>query len=147
MKQKYILEGISYAFVFLFVYAALNKLLVLNKFQVELSKTMLTKNFSLLLSVLVPLSEIIAASLLLFKKTRKWGLYCSLFLMSAFTIYIIFLFAFEPSLPCHCGGIIDMLNWKGHLIFNTLFTLLAAYGIWLEKRARSIRNNPTFSYA
>jgi hypothetical protein len=40
----------------------------------------------------------------------------------------------SPYLPCSCGGILETMNWKEHLVFNLVFVCLAALGFWMESR-------------
>lgn len=44
---------------------------------------------------------------------------------------------FVSELPCSCGGIIQRLSWKGHLAFNTLFTILAYSGFIVSKQSKN----------
>jgi hypothetical protein len=54
--------------------------------------------------------------------------------MFLFTIYVGLMISFAPHLPCSCGGVIKQMSWKQHLTFNTFFTALALFGIWLSRR-------------
>jgi uncharacterized membrane protein YjjP (DUF1212 family) len=45
---------------------------------------------------------------------------------------------FNKELPCSCGGIISLLSWGGHLVFNSVFILLAFAGVMLEKLNRQL---------
>ena len=53
--------------------------------------------------------------------------------MTIFTLYIGYMVAFVPKLPCSCGGIIQKMSWNQHLIFNVGFILLGVYAIWLDR--------------
>jgi hypothetical protein len=61
--------------------------------------------------------------------------------MIAFTLYIGAIMTFNKELPCSCGGIISLLSWKEHLVFNSVFILLAFAGVMLEKLQRSLKTN------
>ncbi|MDQ2656909.1 MAG: hypothetical protein M3Y60_05770, partial [Bacteroidota bacterium] len=37
----------------------------------------------------------------------------------------------KAELPCSCGGVLNSLGWKAHLVFNIVFTLLSIVGIML----------------
>jgi hypothetical protein len=56
--------------------------------------------------------------------------------MILFTAYIIGLFSIDKELPCSCGGIIALLSWKQHLVFNSVFILLNALAIRLQKKEK-----------
>lgn len=43
-----------------------------------------------------------------------------------FTAYIIVILNYSSFVPCSCGGILEEMGWKEHLIFNIAFTILAA---------------------
>jgi len=46
--------------------------------------------------------------------------------MLMFTSYIIVILNYSSFVPCSCGGILEKIGWKEHLIFNIVFTILAA---------------------
>nr|WP_315424851.1 MauE/DoxX family redox-associated membrane protein [uncultured Pedobacter sp.] len=104
---------------------AASKLGNLNEFKTELAKQVFSEKFSAFLLIAVPVSEIISAILLAFKKTRLYGLIASLLLIIAFTIYIALILAgYFSKVPCSCGGVLKLLGWKSHLIFNVIFTAI-----------------------
>ncbi len=142
-KRNIILETICYLFIFLFLYAAFSKLMDVQKFQVQMSKSPLITQFAGLLAWGVPILEIIVAVFLFVPRLRLTGLYASFSLMLAFTGYIFIIQNFSPYVPCSCGGILSSMGWTSHLIFNTVFTLLAIVGILLFNRQQS----RAYSYA
>ena len=132
MKRSTIVEIICYAFFFLFVYTALSKWLIYPLFVDDLHRSPLTGPFAVLISIIIPASELVVAILLLFNKTRKWGLYAVFILMVLFTGYVGYVLGLTKDRPCSCGGIIRNMSWPKHMIFNTILTLLAAIGIWFN---------------
>ncbi len=87
-----------------------------------------------ILIVAVPLSEIIIIALLLFKSTRLIGMYASLFLMVAFTLYVGgAVFGLYERKPCACGGLFGRLGWNKHFKVNIVLTLVALAGLLLMK--------------
>lgn len=130
-NRSLIVEIICYLFMFLFLYAALNKLIDYQEFRVQLSKSPLIMDFSWLVAWGIPIVEILVAISLFTPRFRLPGLYASFCLMFAFTGYIFIILNFSPHVPCSCGGILNNMGWTGHLIFNTSFTLLAVLGIFL----------------
>jgi len=133
MKRTTIVGIISVLLSILFLYAAIEKLVVYEKFVRQLLQTPF-KNFAHTLAWFVPTMEITIAVLLVFYRTRLAGLYSSFFLMLFFTVYVYYLLAFASALPCGCGGVIEKLGWWGHLYFNAVFTLLAATALLLLPR-------------
>lgn len=121
MKQKtyHILSEIAcFLFIGLFVYTATNKLLDHVNFREQLTVVTGNSFWGLSLSYFVPVAELVVAGLLCFQVTKLTGLYffCGLFVL--FSAYIVYLMAGDKPLPCSCGGIINKLSWRQHLIFN-----------------------------
>lgn len=116
----------GYLLIILFVYASLNKISDMGKFQYELGKSPLIPfGYNKIISYLIICIEIIIAALLSYKKTRKIGFLFSFSLMLFFTLYIYYLLNFSYYIPCSCGGILDKLSWEWHIIFNATFTIIA----------------------
>jgi uncharacterized membrane protein YphA (DoxX/SURF4 family) len=127
--QIILIEIISALLIFLFVYAAISKLLDYQKFQVQLSQSPLLTAFAAWVSWIIPSLEIIISIMLAFSKFRLLGLYASFSLMVMFTAYIIAITKFSDYVPCSCGGVLQNMSWNQHLIFNIGFVLLAFVGI------------------
>lgn len=133
-NRNTIVEVISALFMLLFLYTALSKSHDITRTINVVKKSPLLSNYAALTSWAVVGLEYVTVVLLFFPKSRKIGLYLSLILMGAFTIYIGYMMAFVPDLPCSCGGVISKLTWKQHLFFNISFTLLSVLGIWLYRK-------------
>ncbi len=132
-----ILECISALLILLFIYTATSKLLSHNSFVFTLSQSPLLQQYSIPLSWIIPLTEILISCFLFIPPLRKTGLLFSVLLMTAFTVYISYMIAFTPRLPCSCGGVIKSLTWKEHLLLNISFILIAAFG-WLMIKKNKI---------
>ncbi|OMP80056.1 MauE/DoxX family redox-associated membrane protein [[Flexibacter] sp. ATCC 35208] len=115
----------------LFLYAAVSKVSDMEKFRTEIGQSPLLTYFVGLFSIAVPAFEFIIVALLYFGSTRLLGLYLSLFLMTAFTTYIIVIMRFASYVPCSCGGILSNMNWSQHLTFNFIYTGIALLGVIL----------------
>lgn len=137
MKKNLVIEIISTAFIFLFVYAAASKLMDVDKFAAQIGQSPLLTDINYLVAWSIPAAEVMISALLCFQKTRLTGLYLSLNLMILFTVYIIAILSFGEHIPCSCGGVLERLGWTEHLIFNTSFVVLAALGIWMEKKQQN----------
>jgi hypothetical protein len=61
--------------------------------------------------------------------------------MVLFTGYIIALLTFSDKLPCSCGGVIELMSWSQHIIFNSLFIALAAVGVVLQRQLKKTFSN------
>jgi uncharacterized membrane protein YphA (DoxX/SURF4 family) len=136
MKKINFLDIILVLFAVLFVYAAVSKLLTYDEFKVQISKSPLIMNHGWWISWAVPAVEITIGAMLFIPRLQLLALYGSFFLMFAFTIYIGFMLAFVPHLPCSCGGILSKMGWKEHFIFNIAFTFLSVIGIVLLNRQK-----------
>ena len=121
--------------IFLWVYAAISKLADYEHSRVEMLNQALPHQLELLLVWAVPLTELVAAALLLFSKTRIKGIILSLFLLITFTVYIALVkLDYFGLVPCSCGGIISQLSWGGHFVFNMVFILIAGTVLLLETK-------------
>ncbi len=143
IKQIYI-EVVSLLFILLFVYAALNKLLDFENFQVQLAQSPLLSSFAEVVSYLIPISELLIAFLLCFRSWRLVGLLCGYMLMLMFSTYIFIMLHFSPFVPCSCGGILDELSWNEHLIFNLVFVILGGVAAFLISMDSGVRYHMNF---
>lgn len=143
MKRRVDYQGIAIQtvgvlFILLFVYSAARQLANFEVFQARLSQAPLLENSASLLAAAIVILEIGIALLLLFRVSRRWGLYGSIGLMSLFTTYIVYAIYLAPSLPCTCISVIDGMSWMQQLWFNIGFMLLAIVGILLDRRKRTL---------
>jgi hypothetical protein len=137
------LQIISSLFIFLFVYTAVSKYLEFENFKRVLSQSPIIGHWSQTVAVILPLLELILSLLLFIPKTRIIGIDGSFSLMSLFTIYIGYMIAFTPHLPCSCGGVLKQMNWGQHLGFNLFFAVLAFIGSRIARSGKfkhSMRN-------
>lgn len=134
MKRNIWIEIISYAFILLFMYTAIAKLITYYTSLNDLKRSPFIGDFALPLSILLPLSEIAISVLIFIPKYRKYGLIGATILMALFTGYVSAMVFTQETLPCSCGGLIKYLTWKQHFFFNIIFTLLGVVGIILESK-------------
>lgn len=134
MKRTIIIETIVVAYTILFLYTAISKLMDYAVFKEQIAASPILAPVSKLIAIGLPWTEILVTVLLIIPKWRLKGLYASLFLMTAFTIYIGATLAFSEHIPCSCGGIIAELSWTQHIIFNTVFIGFAITGIILTRK-------------
>lgn len=131
-KKTTIVEIISSLLIILFIYTGLNKMMDYNNFKVQMGRSPFIQNMAGFISLTLPAGELLLAATLIFKRTRLIGLYASFFLMALFTGYIWIMLHYAYDLPCSCGGVLAALSWHDHLIFNSVFTLLAMFGVILQ---------------
>lgn len=135
--KEVVVEIISVLLILLFVYSALSKVLEFQNFQAQLGQSPLLSAYTGFISYAVLIVEFTIALLLAFSKTRFIGLLSSFLLMVMFTAYIIVILNYSSFVPCSCGGILEKLGWKEHLIFNVVFTILAATACLICTRNKS----------
>lgn len=133
-----ILRIISLLFILLFAYAGTTKLLEGRLFyeNIRNSPVLGGKTIATLTSWIIPLSELAVALLFISGRTRLIGLYGAMALMLLFTAYTVAILFFAPYRPCSCGGVISLLSWNQHLVFNFVFLLMAFIGTLLAQRER-----------
>lgn len=142
IKVREILVDIStFLFATLFLYASYYKIREFSKFQLELNQSPITTNYSKLISIAIPLTEIIIAIGLLigyrYDKLRYFSLLSFYFLMTAFTSYIYILLHYSFYIPCSCGGILSNMTWNQHLSFNIITTGLSLIVIFCHRNSVS----------
>jgi uncharacterized membrane protein YphA (DoxX/SURF4 family) len=138
MIRRATIHIICLLFILLFIYAATNKLLDVEKFRVQIGQSPLLTAFAGWLAWIIPLSEILISITLAFPRWRIFGLYASFNMMIMFTIYIIAIQNFSEHIPCSCGGVLEKLGWTEHLIFNIVFVLLAFAGIVIQTNSNPV---------
>jgi len=132
--RKIILEVIISLLIILFIYTGLNKMLDYSNFKFQLGRSPFIQPLAGFIAATLPAGEILVALLLVFKRSRMLALYLSFTLMALFTGYIWLMLHYAYDLPCSCGGVLAVLTWKDHLIFNSAFTILALIGIALQSK-------------
>ena len=135
-------DMISGLLLLLFLYTAISKLTSHEVFKNVLTASPLLKPYAGMISWLLPVSEIAIVVLLFIPRFRIKGLIASLILITLFTIYLLYMIVFTPHLPCNCGGVIKLLTWPEHIVFNLFFVFLSVTGILLYKRAKNLRSSP-----
>lgn len=128
---------IRYLLIFLFAYAATDKILSPGLFANDLLKARyLDIHVVPWLIWAVPFFEIVVALLLIVNRYTKIGLSVGLCLMSVFTWHLLILWRSNPNSPCSCGGLIDQMSPPVHLTMN----LLIMFGILIALFPRGSAN-------
>jgi hypothetical protein len=145
--KKNIVEVICLLYILLFVYAAMNKSLDFQKFQVQLAQSPLLSAFAGWISWTVLIVEFGIVFFLLFPVTRIKALYGGFCLMVMFTAYIFIMLNYSSFLPCSCGGILEKMSWQQHLLFNIFFVVIGAVALWLNRtQTHTERDTKTVYY-
>lgn len=134
MRRRFIIDTICTAFVGLFGYAAVSKLLDYKTFLVQLGQSPLLTEYATTVAWLVPAVEMLTVVLFITVRFRLLALYASFTLMVAFSAYIVVITQFSDYVPCSCGGVLEKLSWNQHLVFNLVFVALAVVAIVLHSK-------------
>lgn len=128
-----IVTVITAALIFLWVYAAVSKLINYEQSRSQMLNQVFPVAIAKSLVWAVPFTELLISVLLSFLKTRLYGLYGSLILLISFTLYIgLVMNRVFDRIPCSCGGILNKMSWEQHLIFNIVFMILTITAILLS---------------
>lgn len=87
----------------------------------------------------LPITELLLAVALIIPFFRLKAMYASFGLMSTFTLYVIVIFFVDKDLACSCGGIIEQLTPRQHILFNGACVALALLAIKVTRRQQSTR--------
>jgi hypothetical protein len=136
IKRTTIIETILVLNIILFLYTGISKIMEYSEFEEQLADSPILGFAATPIALLLPWVEFAIVLMLIVPRWRLKGFYATLTLMILFTAYIICLFSINNELPCSCGGIIALLSWKQHLVFNSGFILLNALAIRLQKREK-----------
>lgn len=134
MRKALIIDMIAFLLIVLFLYTGISKLMEYQVFKEQVAVSPILIKVAPLISIGLPVVEIIVAIMLILPRWRLPGLILSLALMAGFTVYIILLLTYSDHLPCSCGGVLAQLSWPQHLAFNIVFIALAIGGIVLERK-------------
>lgn len=125
----YLFDCIAALYILIFVYAALSKFHDFEKFRIDVGKSPLLNSNVGLVTVSIPLIELIVAVMLATKRFQYFAMNVAFCLMVIFSSYIIVILKFSSYIPCSCGGILQNMTWTQHLIFNITVTTLAVLAI------------------
>jgi hypothetical protein len=125
----------------LFVYTASAKLLDYYNFHFGLTESPFIAPFANILAWAIPAVELLIAVMLIIPVLRPAGLYASGILMTLFTVYIAVMLLSGSEIPCSCGGVVEEMSWGAHIVFNSAFVALSAWGIYLQRKKRRTNTN------
>lgn len=133
MKSK-LYFSCCFLLIFLFTYTAVSKWLNMEAHLYAMRNQPFSRPLNNLLAYSIPVVEIIAAGLLLVQRTRLVGLFIAFVLMALFTGYVAMVLSnVFGRIPCSCGGVLEQLGWKEHLVFNLFFLVISITAIRLHK--------------
>lgn len=133
-----VVQVLAAMLVLVFLYTAIQKASDPVLFRRSMEQSALIRPYSKVLVWLVPGLEFLAVGMLILPFLRYWGLCLSTLLMTGFTFYIAYMLLFDKKLPCSCGGVLHVLTWKQHLLFNVLLWCIGLAGMLLMKKYQRI---------
>jgi thiol-disulfide isomerase/thioredoxin len=137
MKPNILYSAVVHFFMLLFVYTGVAKIVDISSFRLELAASPFLGFAVGFLTWALPILELLIVVGLFIPAWRLRGLYASLILMGLFTLYVSGIVFIDDHLSCSCGGIVENLTPRQHLLFNGACMVLA----WLGIRAGRGRNN------
>jgi hypothetical protein len=136
--KQLIVDIVAAIFIGLFTYTAVMKWRHLHRFIRSLQQVPIMHETAPVLAGFIPAVELGIAMLLFFPGTRTIGLLLATVLMLVFTGYVLFILTTMGQLPCSCGGIIEQMTWKQHLVFNAALVAMGAAGWYQQNRTKSL---------
>ncbi len=134
-RREYIVEISAFLLCLLFAYTAISKVYNWQGTKGGLYNQVFSNWIADILLYGLPPVELSTAILLLYQKTRIAGLWLSILLMTAFTLYVgLVMTGIFGRIPCSCGGVLNTLGWGEHLVFNLIFLLLALIGLYVSNK-------------
>lgn len=136
MKKAFWIDTITYFFIFLFIYTGVAKLTEIHSLRDQLVFSPLPAPLTTFITWALPIGELLLAIALIIPALRLKALYASLILMSLFTAYVVVILSVDNHISCSCGGIIENLSPKQHVLFNSACVVLSAIAILVLRRQR-----------
>lgn len=134
MKKSVLVDIISYFFFLLFVYTGISKLFEIHLFKEQLISSPFLGSMATIITWGLPIGELLLAVCLFIPSLRLKAFYATLALMAVFTVYVIVILNVDNQLSCSCGGIIEELSLKQHILFNSACVFLAAVAIAIYRQ-------------
>jgi thiol-disulfide isomerase/thioredoxin len=134
MKRTFLVDSIAFFFVLLFLYTGVAKLTEVHLFKEQMTSSPLLGPMAGIIAWALPIGEVLLAITLFIPAWRLKGLYITLALMTLFTVYVIVILFMDNQLSCSCGGIIEELSPKQHVLFNSACVILSGVAILVARK-------------
>lgn len=124
-------EVIIYGYAFIYMYTGWAKFMNMAAFIKGNSKIPYLGQYAKLIGYGIPSLEIVLAILLVIPVYWiKWtALWASTVLMILFTVYLSLMVKFVEHKLCHCGGVIESMGWKTHIVFNLIWLIAGIFAL------------------
>ncbi|WP_271765550.1 MauE/DoxX family redox-associated membrane protein [Aquimarina algiphila] len=136
IKAQLLKTFLIYVFILFFAYTGFYKVLHLDAFKFNIARTAVFPEYFInIIPYGVIALEFTVIFFLMYKK--KTGVILFAISMLVFSIYIILLYKYGRYEVCGCGGVLNGLEFKYHLIINIIFLLLALSVIYLNHKIKT----------
>lgn len=124
-------DVIIYGYAFMYMYTGWAKFMNLTSFIRGNSKIPYLGQYAKLIGYGLPTLEIVLAILLIVPVywIKRFALWTATLLMGAFTIYLCLMVQFVEKKLCHCGGVIESMGWKTHIVFNLIWLIAGIFAL------------------
>ncbi|QRY56316.1 MauE/DoxX family redox-associated membrane protein [Sphingobacterium siyangense] len=124
-------DVIIYGYAFMYMYTGWAKFMNLSSFIRGNSKIPYLGQYAKLIGYGIPTLEIVLAILLIvpFYAVKRFALSASTLLMGVFTLYLSLMVRFADKKLCHCGGVIESMGWKAHIVFNLIWLIAGIFAL------------------
>ncbi len=122
---------IIYGYAFLYMYTGWAKFMNMATFIRGNSKIPYLGAYAKLIGYGIPSLEIVLAILLVIPvyRIKRFALWTSTLLMVVFTVYLSLMVKFAEKKLCHCGGVIESMGWKTHIVFNLIWLIAGIFAL------------------
>lgn len=128
-----ILSAFYILLLVLFVYSATDKLLDFASFRAVLHKSPIVGEKAPVVAWALPLLEFGISLLLLFRRTRRQGLWSALVLLAIYSGYLLVQSFLLGESIYYSAGVLKQVTWWQHLIINFLLISLTVLGLWKRR--------------
>lgn len=126
--------------IYLFVQTGLSKILHHAVFRIQMGKQPLPGWSKPILVYALPIMEWTTVLLLLFRRTRLWGLLLAASLMFAYSVYAYLAYKeVYGYVICACGKVFEDMGWREHFHFNAQHTLVALAGFYFVYKSKILK--------
>jgi thiol-disulfide isomerase/thioredoxin len=139
MKQSILPDIIACFFILLFTYTGIIKLMEIHLFKEQLVSSPFIGALSGIIAWGLPITELLLVIGLIIPFSRLKAFYATLALMGFFALYVIVILFIDKDLTCSCGGIIEQLSPRQHILFNSACVALAWLAIRISRRQQPTR--------
>lgn len=135
----FIMHLTIYGYAFMYFYTGIAKLLNIKEFIRGNRKIPFIGQYAEQIGWGISILEIVLAVLLVIPlyKIKRYALLSSTLLMGIFALYLVLMVKYVEDKLCHCGGVIESMSWKTHIVFNLVWFIAGIYSL---KKTKIINN-------